>query len=73
MSYIGATITGNDNIREYLKSERAELNFDEAWLRQAETFHLVHSSFSDPGDDWSAWRLYDKNHEEIASVTRAGY
>jgi len=73
MSYIGATVTGNKNIREYLKSERAELNFDEIALQKAETFHLVHSSFSDPGDDWSAWRLYDKDHYEIASVTRAGY
>jgi hypothetical protein len=73
MSYIGVTVTGNENIREYLKNETTELNFDEAWLRQAETFHLVHSSFSDPGDDWNSWRLYDKDHYEIASVTRSGY
>jgi hypothetical protein len=73
MPYIGATVIGNENIREYLKNARTELNFNEITLQQAETFHLVHSSFSDPGDDWNSWRLYDKDHEEIANITRSGY
>ena len=73
MPYIGATVIGNENIREYLKDQRTNLDFDEAWLRQAETFHLVHSCFSDRGDDWNSWRLYNKDHDEIASITRPGY
>jgi hypothetical protein len=73
MPYIGATVTGNRNIREYLKNARTELNFNEVLLQQAETFHLVHRCFSDPGDDWNSWRLYDKDHYEIANITRSGY
>ena len=73
MPYIGATVTGNKNIREYLNNERTELNFNEITLQQTEKLELVHSSFSDPGDDWNSWRLYDKDDYEIAHITRSGY
>ena len=73
MPYVGVTITGNKNIREYLKSERENLNFSDHQLNSAEKFELIHSSFSDPGNDWNSWRLYDKSNEQIASITLDGY
>jgi hypothetical protein len=73
MPYIGATVTGNENIREYLKSERTKLNFNEVVLEQAEKLELVHSSFSDPGNDWNSWRIYDQSAEKIAEITLDGY
>jgi len=73
MPYIGATINGNKNIREYLKREPNKLNFNEVVLQQAEKLELVHSSFSDPGNDWNSWRIYDQTAEKIAEITLDGY
>jgi hypothetical protein len=73
MPYIGLTITGNDNIRKYIKSERENLNFSDDQLNKAYKFELVHSAFSDPGNDWNSWRLYDANDIEISRITLDGY
>lgn len=74
MAYVGHTILGNKNIREYLDVERTSgVKFGEDKLQIAEKLEVIHSSFSDPGPDWNAWQLYDANDTTLAIITIDGY
>lgn len=74
MAYVGHTIFGNKNIREYLNSERtSNVKFGEDTLNIAEKLEVIHSSFSDPGPDWNAWQIYDANNTTLAIITVNGY
>lgn len=74
MAYVGHTILGNKNIREYLDDRtNASVSFTEDKLQIAEKLEVIHSSFSDPGPDWNAWQLYDANDTTLAIITIDGY
>lgn len=74
MAYVGHTILGNKNIREYLDDRtNASISFTEDKLQIAEKLEVIHSSFSDPGPDWNAWQLYDGNDTTLAIITIDGY
>lgn len=74
MPYIGKTITGNENIRKYLKyEERFGVVFSEEKLQNTEKLEVIHSSFSDPGPDWNAWQIYDAKNNTLGIITVDGY
>ena len=74
MAYIGHTILGNKNIRQYLDDRsNISVTFTENNLQIAEKLEVIHSSFSDPGPDWNAWQLYDANNITVAIITVDGY
>jgi hypothetical protein len=74
MPYIGETITGNENIRKYLKhEERFGVVFAEEKLQNTEKLEVVHSSFNDPGSDWNSWCLYNNDGQKIGTITIDGY
>lgn len=74
MAYIGHTILGNKNIREYLDDRsNISVTFTEDKLQIAEKLEIIHSSFTDPGPDWNAWQLYDASNTTLAIITINGY
>lgn len=74
MAYVAHTILGNKNIREYLGTvSNTAVSFTEDAVQIAEKLEIILSSFSDPGPDWNAWQLYDKNNTTLAIITIDGY
>jgi hypothetical protein len=71
MSYFDEKQEGNVAVRKAAASPG--LSVPETALSKAETCQWEHSSFSDPGDDWSKLHLFDKDGETCGVYLSRGY
>ena len=72
MSFNGARIEGNRKIRQWM-ARHPELSVEDVLLAQAEALQVVHSSYADPGVDWSRFDFFNAGGELVVSHSLPGY
>ena len=72
MPYDGEEVIGNKRVLAYLKSVRNMFVPDDV-AEKAYRLQVVYSVFSDPGEDWNRFDVYDIDGNKIASTTVPGY
>jgi hypothetical protein len=72
MPYLGKTVTGEAVKAEATSRPPFGPGFSEEKAAEADKLEIWHSSFTDPGEDFTEFVLY-KNNEQIDSAMVGGY
>ena len=77
MPHDGAKAEGNEAVRKLIEKDKMSLEkmptLELEVAKTAAKAQIVHSSFTDPGDDWNRWDFFDIEGKRIASFTEKGF
>lgn len=73
MAYKGERIEGQEKIRAHLSKVLRWPSFTSVQVERSEVLEYEHSSFNDPGSDWSRATLYDAHGQVVTSTRQEGY